>query len=115
MTPSSELARRAARASHVPRAATGAVAAATERIAGLIRRVETGASHASSGGLRKGYGFDRRGGFAPGCWGRAPLGEALGGYYVAEASDMDSAVALAARIPAARMGGAIEVRPVVER
>ena len=42
-------------------------------------------------------------------------GEPLGGYYVVEASDMDSAVALAARIPAARMGGAIEVRPVVER
>jgi hypothetical protein len=42
-------------------------------------------------------------------------GEPLGGYYVVEAADMDSAVALAARIPAARMGGAVEVRPVVER
>ena len=41
-------------------------------------------------------------------------GEPLGGYYLVEASDMDAAVALAARIPAARMGGAIEVRPVVE-
>jgi hypothetical protein len=41
--------------------------------------------------------------------------EPLGGYYLVEASDMDAAVALAARIPAARMGGAVEVRPAVER
>lgn len=40
--------------------------------------------------------------------------EALGGYYLYEADDLDAAVKLAARIPAARMGGAIEVRPVVE-
>jgi hypothetical protein len=40
--------------------------------------------------------------------------EALGGYYLYEADDLDAAIALAARIPAARMGGAIEVRPVVE-
>jgi hypothetical protein len=42
-------------------------------------------------------------------------GEPLGGYYVVEASDIDAAVAIAAHIPAARMGGAIEVRPLVER
>src|SRR5437868_3877271 len=41
--------------------------------------------------------------------------EALGGYYLCDAPDLDAAIALAARIPAARMGGAIEVRPVVER
>ena len=41
--------------------------------------------------------------------------EALGGYYLLEAEDLDSAIELAARIPAARMGGAVEVRPVVER
>ena len=41
--------------------------------------------------------------------------EALGGYYVYEADDLDAALSLAARIPAARMGGAIEVRPLVER
>jgi hypothetical protein len=41
--------------------------------------------------------------------------EALGGYYLLEAEDLDAALALAARIPAARLGGAIEVRPVVER
>jgi hypothetical protein len=40
--------------------------------------------------------------------------EALGGYLVYEADDLDAAIALAARIPAARMGGAVEVRPVVE-
>jgi hypothetical protein len=41
--------------------------------------------------------------------------EVLGGFYLIEAADLDTAIALAARIPAARMGGAIEVRPVVER
>ncbi|HEY4428595.1 MAG TPA: YciI family protein [Solirubrobacteraceae bacterium] len=41
--------------------------------------------------------------------------EALGGYYLFEASDLDAAIELAARIPAARLGGAIEVRPLVER
>ena len=41
--------------------------------------------------------------------------EALGGYLFLEADDLDAAIELASRIPAARMGGAIEVRPVVER
>ena len=41
--------------------------------------------------------------------------EALGGYYLLEADDLDAAIELAARIPAARMGGAVEVRPVVAR
>ena len=40
--------------------------------------------------------------------------EALGGYYLLEADDIDAALEIAARIPAARMGGTIEVRPVVE-
>jgi hypothetical protein len=40
--------------------------------------------------------------------------EAIGGYLVYEADDLDAAIALAARIPAARMGGAIEVRPIAE-
>jgi hypothetical protein len=40
--------------------------------------------------------------------------EALGGWLVFEADDLDSAIELASRIPAARMGGAIEVRPVKE-
>jgi hypothetical protein len=43
------------------------------------------------------------------------LKEAIGGYLFFEADDLDAAIELAARIPAASMGGAIEVRPVVER
>jgi hypothetical protein len=42
------------------------------------------------------------------------LKEAIGGYLLFEADDLDAAIELAARIPAARMGGAIEVRPIVE-
>jgi hypothetical protein len=41
--------------------------------------------------------------------------EALGGYLFFEADDLDAAIALAARIPAARMGGAVEVRPLVKQ
>jgi hypothetical protein len=41
--------------------------------------------------------------------------EHLGGYMLVEADDLDAALAVAARIPAARMGGAVEVRPLVER
>jgi hypothetical protein len=41
--------------------------------------------------------------------------EALGGYLFFEADDLDAAIELASRIPAARMGGAVEVRPLVER
>jgi hypothetical protein len=40
--------------------------------------------------------------------------EALGGYLFFEADDLDAAIDLAARIPAARLGGAVEVRPVKE-
>jgi hypothetical protein len=40
--------------------------------------------------------------------------EALGGWLVYETDNLDSAIDLASRIPAARMGGAVEVRPVVE-
>ena len=45
----------------------------------------------------------------------AELKEAIGGYCFFEADDLDAAIELASRIPAARMGGAIEVRPIVER
>jgi hypothetical protein len=41
--------------------------------------------------------------------------EALAGYLFFEADDLDAAIELAGRVPAARMGGAVEVRPVVER
>jgi hypothetical protein len=40
--------------------------------------------------------------------------EALGGYLFYDADDLDAAIELAARIPAARMGGAVEVRPIAE-
>jgi hypothetical protein len=40
--------------------------------------------------------------------------EALGGYLFLEADDLDAAIEVASRIPAARMGGAIEVRPLAE-
>jgi len=40
--------------------------------------------------------------------------EALGGYVLYEADDLDAAIELAARIPAARLGGAVEVRPLTE-
>jgi hypothetical protein len=38
--------------------------------------------------------------------------EVFGGYYLVEAADLDAALAIAARIPALRMGGSVEVRPV---
>jgi hypothetical protein len=41
--------------------------------------------------------------------------EHLGGYVLVETDELDDALEIAARIPAARMGGAIEVRPIVER
>jgi hypothetical protein len=40
--------------------------------------------------------------------------EYLGGFYLVECENLDDAIAFAARIPAARNGGTIEVRPVVE-
>jgi hypothetical protein len=44
----------------------------------------------------------------------AEVKEALNGYLVYEADDLDAAIALATRIPAARLGGAVEVRPLME-
>jgi len=38
--------------------------------------------------------------------------EAIGGFFVYEADNLDEAIELAARVPAARLGGAIEIRPV---
>ena len=40
--------------------------------------------------------------------------EALAGYLLFEADDLDAAIDVAGRIPAARMGGAVEVRPITE-
>jgi hypothetical protein len=39
--------------------------------------------------------------------------EHLGGYYLVDAKDLDEAISIAERIPAAKTGG-IEVRPVME-
>ncbi len=41
--------------------------------------------------------------------------EVLGGFALIEAANLDEAVDLAARIPAARLGATVEVRPVVPR
>ena len=40
------------------------------------------------------------------------LKEAVGGYFHYVAEDLDAAVEMASRVPAARMGGAIEIRPI---
>lgn len=40
--------------------------------------------------------------------------EALDGYFIFEADDLDAAIEVASRVPAVSMGGAIEVRPIVE-
>jgi hypothetical protein len=39
--------------------------------------------------------------------------EALGGYFLIDAADLDGAIAIAARIPGARKG-TVEIRPVME-
>jgi hypothetical protein len=44
----------------------------------------------------------------------AEIKEAIGGFAFYEADDLDAAIELASRIPAAYMGGGVEVRPVVE-
>lgn len=41
--------------------------------------------------------------------------EVLGGVSIIEAANLDEAIELAARVPAARQGGVVEVRPVVPR
>jgi hypothetical protein len=41
--------------------------------------------------------------------------EVLGGFYLIDAGSQAEAEEIAARIPSARMGGTVEVRPVVER
>ncbi len=38
--------------------------------------------------------------------------EAVGGMFVLEAEHLDAAIEVATRVPAARLGGAIEIRPV---
>ena len=40
--------------------------------------------------------------------------EFLGGLFVVDAENLDGAIAIAARLPVARMGGAVEVRPIMD-
>ena len=40
--------------------------------------------------------------------------EVFGGYYIFDADNLDDATAMAARIPVVRLGGSVEVRPVVD-
>ena len=42
-------------------------------------------------------------------------GAELSGYYIYDAADLDAAIAFAAQIPVARMGGTVEVCTMVER
>ena len=42
------------------------------------------------------------------------LKEAIGGYFLLDADNLDTAIEVASRVPAARLGGAIEVRPIEE-
>ena len=44
----------------------------------------------------------------------ATVKEAVGGFLLFEADDLDAAIELASRIPTARMGGTIEIRPIFE-
>ena len=39
--------------------------------------------------------------------------EVFAGYYLVDADDLDAAIELASRLPAARLGGSIEIRPVL--
>lgn len=55
---------------------------------------------------------DASGGFAVTDGAFAETKEALNGYYLIEAADLDEAVAVAKQVPA-RYGGGVEVRPVM--
>jgi hypothetical protein len=41
--------------------------------------------------------------------------EVFGGFYIFDVPNVDAALGLAERVPAVRLGGSVEVRPVVER
>jgi hypothetical protein len=40
--------------------------------------------------------------------------EVFGGFFLVEAADLDAATEIAERIPAARLGGSVEIRPLAE-
>jgi hypothetical protein len=41
--------------------------------------------------------------------------EVLGGFFLLEADNIDEAIDVASQVPAARLGGSVEIRPLVER
>jgi hypothetical protein len=76
-------------------------------------RVKDGAELASPGTVstvrsKEGESFITDGPFAD-------TKEVLGGYFIVDAEDLDAAIEIAGRIPAARLGGAVEVWPLVVR
>src|SRR6266496_3398139 len=40
--------------------------------------------------------------------------EVFAGFYLLDADDLDAAIEIAARIPAARLGGSVEIRPMID-
>jgi hypothetical protein len=44
----------------------------------------------------------------------AELKEAVGGYFILEAEDLDAAIAVAQKVPVVKLGGKVEIRPLVE-
>ena len=98
---------------------------------------ERAARERAAGGVRRLPGGQPTPGVTPGAWMEAPelattvrvqdgktlttdgpfvtVKEALGGYLFFEADDLDAAIELASRIPAARLGGGVEVRPIKEQ
>jgi hypothetical protein len=40
--------------------------------------------------------------------------EVFGGYFLVEADDLDAAIEVATKVPAARLGGSVEIRPIVK-
>lgn len=44
----------------------------------------------------------------------SPTKEVFGGYYVLEADSIDVALEIARCVPTVRLGGVVEIRPVVE-
>lgn len=45
----------------------------------------------------------------------AELKDAVGGYFILEADDLDAAIAVAQTVPVVKRGGAVEIRPLVEQ
>ena len=41
--------------------------------------------------------------------------EVFGGFYLLEADDLDEATEMAARIPVLRLGGTVEIRPLMSK